>query len=199
MRAMREPIEMIWRVRPLRALLGVGFLMGAIQLCVIAFAAVLLVKDFGFTPVAAGSALAATHVAGIVGRITWGLLADKLRNGRHVLIAVTVGIAFFALALQTVGATAVIFVLVGLGATAIGWNGVFLAEVARLAPDRRVGDATAVILAATYLGVFMGPALFTAAIPLFPSYAAAFTLLALTALVVAGLLCLRVKDQEAAV
>ncbi len=39
------------------------------------------------------------------------------------------------------------------GATAIGWNGVFLAEVARLAPKGNAGDATGGSLAVTFAGV----------------------------------------------
>lgn len=187
-RAIGEPILAMLRVRGLRALAGVGFLLAGVQLCVIAFAVLLLVSDFGFTPVAAGSVLAAAQMAGALGRISWGLLADRFRDGRRVLLGVALATALLLLTLQAGGFVGPVPILVCLGATAIGWNGVFLAEVARLAPERRVGDATAIVLAGTYLGVCIGPALFTAAAPHFPSYSAAFILLALSSLAAVGLL-----------
>ncbi len=43
------------------------------------------------------------------------------------------------------------------GLTASGWNGVFLAEVARISPDGRVGEATGAVLTASYAGLVGGP------------------------------------------
>ena len=70
-----------------------------------------------------------------------------------------------------------------LGATAIGWNGVFLAEVARLAPAGRVPEATGAVLTASCTGLVLGPLLIAGVAQLASlaaSYAvlAAFTLLA---------------------
>ena len=41
--------------------------------------------------------------------------------------------------------------------TASGWNGVFLAEVARLAPEGRVGEATGAVLMFGFAGLVLGP------------------------------------------
>lgn len=51
----------------------------------------------------------------------------------------------------------IIFVFAVFGATAIGWNGVYLAEVARRAPEGKSGSVTGATLAVTYLGVVLGP------------------------------------------
>ena len=48
--------------------------------------------------------------------------------------------------------------LVTMGMTAIGWNGVFLAEIARLAPTGLIGSATGGAMVITYAGVMIGPA-----------------------------------------
>jgi hypothetical protein len=45
------------------------------------------------------------------------------------------------------------------GVTASGWNGVFLAEVARLAPEGRVAEATGAVLVPGFLGLVLGPLL----------------------------------------
>jgi MFS family permease len=48
------------------------------------------------------------------------------------------------------------------GLTASGWNGVFLAEVARLAPPDRLAEATGSVLTASYGGLLMSPLLVAA-------------------------------------
>jgi len=71
-------------------------------------------------------------------------------------------------------ATAVVFV--AMGVTAIGWNGVSLAEVARLAP---ADNASARHRAATVLrfrGVLLGPSPVAAILSYLQSYAATFGL-----------------------
>src|SRR5690625_7449878 len=54
----------------------------------------------------------------------------------------------------------VVVICAAFGATAIGWNGVYLAEVARLAPAGQAGLMTGGTLFFTYLGVVIGPPFF---------------------------------------
>jgi MFS family permease len=68
--------------------------------------------------------------------------------------------------------------LVVFGATAIGWNGVYLAEVARRAPAGMASMATGGTLAVTFFGVVLGPALFGAVAALGGGYRAGFAVLA---------------------
>ncbi|MDV7390125.1 hypothetical protein RZS08_02175, partial [Arthrospira platensis SPKY1] len=75
-----------------------------------------------------------------------------------------------------------------LGATAIGWNGVYLAEVARQAPTGLAGMATGGTLGFTFLGVLCGPPLFGVAAARFGSYGDAYALLIIPAFVIAILL-----------
>ena len=60
------------------------------------------------------------------------------------------------------------------GATAVGWNGVYLSEVAHIAPPGRASAATGASLALTYAGVMVLPAMFWAIVAIGGSYAAAF-------------------------
>jgi MFS family permease len=64
------------------------------------------------------------------------------------------------------------------GASAIGWNGVYLAEVARQAPEGKASVATGGTLTFTFLGVVVGPPLFGALATLFGTYGAGFWALA---------------------
>ena len=66
------------------------------------------------------------------------------------------------------------------GASAIGWNGVYLAEVARQAPEGKASVATGGTLTFTFLGVVIGPPLFGALSTLFGTYGAGFWALAAT-------------------
>jgi len=73
-------------------------------------------------------------------------------------------------------------ILAVFGASAIGWNGVYLAEVARQAPKGQASLATGGTLAVTFLGVVLGPPLFGAMSGLFGSYRAGYAALALPTL-----------------
>jgi hypothetical protein len=68
------------------------------------------------------------------------------------------------------------------GVTASGWNGVFLAEVARLAPEGRVGEATGAVLMFGFAGLVLGPVAM-AGIAAVSSLSVAYALLGLTTLI----------------
>jgi predicted MFS family arabinose efflux permease len=53
-----------------------------------------------------------------------------------------------------------LIVLAVFGSSAVGWNGVYLAEVARQAPKGQASVATGGTLALTFLGVVVGPPIF---------------------------------------
>ena len=70
-------------------------------------------------------------------------------------------------------------IIVFFGATAIGWNGVYLAEAARSAPEGSAGEATGGTLFFTFLGIVLGPSLFAAVASFFDSYPHGFIFFAL--------------------
>lgn len=189
--ALAESIRILLARGPLRYLAAVGFFLAAVQLCVVAFLVVLLVEEYGFTLITAGAAMAATQVAGVCGRISWGFTADVLRDGLKTIVIITAASAVLAFLLTLIPASApawlIVLVLCGLGATAIGWNGVFLAEAARLAPAGRVSEATGALLSTSFLGIFLGPSSFAAAVPLMGGYRTGFVLLAAVSAIASGL------------
>jgi MFS family permease len=69
---------------------------------------------------------------------------------------------------------AVIVVSLVFGATAVGWNGVFLAEVAHVVPAEEAAAATGTTLAMTYAGVVVLPLLFLLIVQLSGSYPLAY-------------------------
>jgi hypothetical protein len=74
------------------------------------------------------------------------------------------------------------------GSTASGWNGAFLAEVARLAPSHAVSKATGGSLFFVNIGKLLGPIAVANAYASSGSYSSAFGLLVLPCIVALGCL-----------
>ncbi len=159
-----------------------SFFFSALQLCLTTYLVTYLANQLGYTLVEAGLMLAVATTAGIVGRIAWGAAAD--RSGRPAAVLGLVGIAMAAAA----GAMAIsspdwpraamIVLCAAFGGTAIGWNGVYLAEVAREAPEGKTVEATGGALFFTFFGVLITPPLFAAIVEGGGSYGMAFAVVA---------------------
>lgn len=182
--SLTEMPRLLARETSLRHLAIIGGLLAGLQLSFMTFLVVLLVEDYGMLIVTAGAVLAAVQVFGVAGRIIWGAMADYLRNGVAVLAGLCLAIGLLSLLVTfSTSPFVVVALAIGLGATAIGWNGVYLAEAARLAPPGQVGEATGALLTVTYLGVCAGPALFAGLSPHLGGYRAGFAIFALAAAV----------------
>jgi sugar phosphate permease len=147
----------------------------------------MLVEDLAFGLVQAGIILSVLQVAGVIGRVSWGGMADWLKDANRVLMIVALISAcagILTMSLEAGGSTILVTAVLCLfGLSAIGWNGVFLAEVARLAPDGRVSNATGGAMVPTYTGVVIGPATFAALYGLTGQYTATFGLFAAVSLI----------------
>jgi len=128
----------------------------------------------------------------------WGAVADYFGDARKVLGGLGLLMAACALVMTQVSAQwpyiAVVVLAVVFGASAIGWNGVFVAEVARIAPAGDIAQATGATLGMTYFGVVVGPFIYWAIVTLTASYAIAYGALGICALG-AGIACLRTREQ----
>jgi len=158
------PLRHILRTPVLAELSIVAFVYAALQVCLMSFLVVYLTESLGYSLVAAGLALTVANLGGIVGRILWGAVADFHVAPRTLLGLI--GMAAGACAWSTAAfgvdwPIAAILALCSLfGATAIGWNGVQLAEVARNAPADEVGAITGAAGFITFGGVVTGPPAF---------------------------------------
>lgn len=184
---------LIWR-HPILRWLGLASLAySAVQLSVTGFLVTYLVAEVNFTLLAAGAMLAVVQIAGACGRLAWGWLADQLKSGTLVLIingavAVVAALATAAIAPDwpwlAIAAAAGLF-----GFCAIGWNGVFIAVIARQVPTQQIGHATGGTLSITYAGVLIGPSIFAALHDKAGmSYGSAYALMALATLIGIGFL-----------
>jgi sugar phosphate permease len=152
-----NPVRLVVSDRALLNLAACSFVFSGVQLALSSYLSTYLNLDLGWTLLAAGVAVSVVQVAGMAGRIVWGIIADA-GLGAHrtlTLLAVLMGAGCIATALFSNDSHRfwVFAVLIAFGASAVGWNGVFLAEVARLAPPGKAAQATGGTLAFTYLGV----------------------------------------------
>jgi hypothetical protein len=142
---------------------------------------------------------AATQAVGALARLGWGAVADWWRSGARTLALIGLVTVLGALALPPARGwpgAAVLAVFCLLGGSAAGWNGVLMAESARLAAPGRVGDAAGGVLAVAFAGVVVGPSLVALLVALAGSYALGFTWLALLPLLGAAI-AWRTGRQEA--
>lgn len=187
-----NPIKLVWSHKPLRILAGVSFLFAITQLSLTTYLVTFLFEDLGWALVAAGVALAVTQAAGVGARIVWGWMADNWFGSGYMLMIVAGLLAISAAAMPFFTPETphvwLYLVLIILGATAIGWNGVFLAEVARQAPKGQASVATGGTLGFTFFGVLCGPPLFGVAAANLQSYGLSYALLILPAALILVLL-----------
>ena len=185
---MAEPLRFVTTHPVLRNVALCSFVFSMVQVSLTSFLVTFTHGELGWTLVAAGAALSAAQTAGVVGRIGWGLVSDRWLGPRHTLLvlgAVSLACGAALPWVAPLGRPAALMVLLCLyGATAIGWNGVYLAVVARLVPAQDAARATGGTLFVTFLGVVVGPPLFGAAGSALGSLAWAFALLAVPLAVV---------------
>ena len=157
-------LALVARSPGLRTMALVSFVYAGMQMSVSGFIVAYLHSEIGLGLVAAGTALTAANVAGVVARISWGSVSDRTGAPRTTLAVIGFLMAGASVVAGLFTASwpmlAILAVSAALGATAIGWNGVYLSEIARLAPTGEAGRATGGCLFFTYVGVVVLPFLF---------------------------------------
>lgn len=189
------PLARVVRTPALIELALVAFVYAALQVCLMSFLVVYLTESLPTSLVFAGLALTAANVGGIVGRIGWGALADAHVAPRALLGLI--GIAAGGCALATAAfaadwpAAAILAVCMAFGTTAIGWNGVQLAELARHAPEGQAGAITGAAGFISFSGVVVGPPAFAAISAATGGYRTAFVAFGAVAIACGGWLFIR--------
>jgi MFS family permease len=195
-----QSIRMVWRHTGLRRLSLLSMAYSAVQMSLLSYLVTYLVEAIQRDLVTAGLVLAAAQVAGVGGRILWGAVAGLLLSSRLVLmgLGLLMAVASFVMALVAPdwSIVAILAVAVVYGATAVGWNGVMLAELSRLAPAGQAVSATGGSLFFTFGGVMVGPAVFGAWVTATGSYPSGFLILAGLGLIGAALVLWGYTDRR---
>lgn len=187
-----RPIRLVVGHRLLMSMAACSFVFSMVQMSLTTYLVTFLHENLSYGLVAAGLALSLTQMGGVVGRIAWGFVSDRWLGAARMLLLLAVIMALCALATASftpdVPAWKVLSILTVFGATAIGWNGVYLSEVARQAPEGLASMATGGTLAFTFLGVVVGPMLFGVVSNTSGGYSSAFIGLTCVASLAAALL-----------
>ena len=159
-----RPIRLVMGHRLLLSMAACSFVFSMVQMSLTTYLVTFLHEKLSYGLVAAGLALSLTQMGGVVGRIAWGFVSDRWLGASRTLLLLAVVMALCALATAyftpDVPTWIVLSILTVFGASAIGWNGVYLSEVARQAPEGLASMATGGTLAFTFFGVVVGPMLF---------------------------------------
>lgn len=174
----------------MRELLLAAFAFVGLQILFDSFLVTCLVNGHGYPLTVAGGVFATGQGVAVATRVLWGWVAGTLMTSRRVLAILGLIMAGASAALGLSGSDwplpAIIAVTIVYTATAFSWNGVLLAEVARLAPAGRVGATTGGLTVFTMCSATLYPLAFAAILAATGSYSAGFLIAALPALV-AGL------------
>lgn len=145
-----------------------AFAFAALQGSLFSFTVTWLVEAHGVALTAAGTVFATMLVAGVVGRLVLGWAADRTGDATrslalHGLFAAALS-ALFILAAPAAPWGVMLLLAALCGFTSASWNGIFLAEIARLSPPDRVAEASSGAIMLCFLGYLLAPTAFAFAV-----------------------------------
>lgn len=186
LRSAFAPVGLVLRHRQLQQLCIAGFVFGGVQITMVTYLVTFLVESFGLTLVLAGFVMAVAQIASVTGRVLWGILADRVFTRRTMLGFLGIGMgaaSLVSLAANPGWPLWLLFVYASaFGALAVGWNGVWVAEITRVAPEGKASAATGGSLFFTFSGVVFTPPAFNAVLAATGSYPIAYATFALPAM-----------------
>jgi len=144
----------------------VGCFLSVAQACWFTFAVTYLVVALGWSLSVAGLVFAVMQATSVFGRVMMGWIADRLGSSRETLAiaaaisAATTGLLGLSGAHWPVWALVLLAAAAGLSVSA--WNGVQIAEVARLSPRGLVGETAAGSVILVFLTHMVAPMAFAA-------------------------------------
>lgn len=154
--------------------------------------------DYSLT--AAGGIFAMATLIGLPSRILWGYISSRWMSPNKVLallgFVTTISVALTGLNSLSWPTWALLSVAVAVNATASGWQGVTLSEIARRAPPGQVGAITGSVISLSCIGQIILPPLFAAVLLLTNSYALGFALVSIPPSII-GVMLLQ-ADRRAA-
>ena len=161
-----ESVQLVLKDPPLRELTLVACAFGAMQWCMGTFLVAYLDLGVGLSLVAAGWALSLSQLAGTIGRVLWGVVADLIASSRKVLAGLGLLMSAAGVAIGYVDESwpvwAIITLSAVLGLAATGYNGIYLAELACLAPPGEEASSTGGSIFVFCAVSMVAPALFSA-------------------------------------
>ena len=164
------------------------------QMSLLTYLPLYLKETMRFSAYWASQALALTQIGAMAGRIGWGVVSDRLFQGRRKIVLVLIGAlsVIFTLGLSLVPPATSLFILLPLiflaGLCMVGPQGVYYALIGELAGKARTGAALGMVITVNSVGAIFGTPLFGYLVDVSGSYSTAWQALAGTILL--GILAL---------
>jgi predicted MFS family arabinose efflux permease len=172
----RAPLRDVLLSRDLWLVAVATLVFAAMQTVWMAFLVLYLQSAVGLPLLVASRYLAVAQLGGMVGRVAFGLLSDRVFAGRRrtSLVIAGCGSTLCSFAIAGTGRDAAAAWLLPLafvfGVVGIGWNGVQHTLMAELAGPRSAGAAVGLGLAISSAGVMLGPPAFGLAVEVSGGY-----------------------------
>jgi MFS family permease len=161
-----RPFRSLLRMRQLLpiTLASLGFAIG--QGSTFAFLTTYLTDGLGLSLALAGVIYSVMQLSSFAGRVVIGIVADRLGSIRQVLFVLALASSGAAIMLAQFDPNwprVLLFAGAGLAGICVAtWNGLYLAEIAKLVPPEDIGEATACATFFTFIAYMFAPPLFGA-------------------------------------
>lgn len=166
-RAQAPATSRLWHERDLLLLIAWACLMVGGQYLVLTFLPIYVHQHHAQSLSLVALLLVATaQIGAVVGRIAWGLIADRLFAGRQRPLLLTIPgigvVAFGSLVLLPRDASLAAFAVAAFlsGLSVIGWQGVFITSIGEIAGPLRAGAATGFALTFVSVTITVAPPLY---------------------------------------
>lgn len=181
-RALLTPYRVLRAERSLLTVSALAFSFAIVQGSLFSFSVTYLVTARGMPLATAGVAYACMQFAGVFARIFLGWLADRTgRPAYNLTLQAFIAAALVAAYALLPASPSLLLAAVVAGAAgffAASWNGIYLAEVARLSPPEKIVEVTSACVLTTFLGYSVGPSLFSVLVTLTGGYRTPFFVVA---------------------
>ena len=170
------------------------------QMSLLTYVPLYLKETAGLSSYWASQALALTQLGGMVGRVGWGVVSDRLFHGARKVVLVLIGFLSVALtfALGALPGTPSLIVVLPLiffaGVCMVGFQGVSYALIGEIAGKAQTGAALGMVITINSIGTIFGTPLFGYIVDVTGSYSTAWQALAVAILV--GIVALSVFLKE---
>jgi MFS family permease len=177
-----EPFLLLKNKPALLSVTGLAFSFAIVQGSLFSFSITYLVTDRHMPMASAGIAYAAMQFAGVFARIFLGWLADRTgQPARNLTVqALAAAVLVVSYGSLPVGVPLLVAgaVAAATGFFAASWNGIYMAEVARLSDRTKIAEVASSSVLLTFLGYLSGPTLFSLLTTWFGSYRISFEVVA---------------------
>lgn len=167
------PVAVLKAAPGMRRLGAAGMLYAGVEVTAVANIVLFLERKLAWSLIEAGYALGVLSVGGAVGRLFWGVAADRVGDRMRLLGWLGLGMAASMAVLAFGSAHAAALTYLGaflVGFSAGGWTGVGVAESARLAGAAGAVAGAAALTQLMFLGVVTLPSAAGAALALGAAY-----------------------------